>query len=406
MTQMNDVSKRFLNLISYDTSSSYDSKTYPSTPSQMNFAKTVLLPECEKIGLTDVIVDEYGYLTATLPSNTDRDIPTVAFIAHMDTSSDASGKNIKPQIIENYDGSEIFFDNALSLSPSMFPDLKNYIGQDLITTDGTTLLGADDKAGIAEILTAMEYLIKNPSIKHGNIKIAFTPDEEVGRGVNHFDVKKFAADFAYTIDGGRVGEFEYESFNAARAVIDIQGTVVHPGSAKGIMINATLTAIEIASRFPADETPATTEGREGFFHLTKMSGNVGEATLEYIIRDFDKNSFINRKEFIKNLADEFGVEHNIWDEYYNMYDVLSKDEHSQIRDIALESMESLGITPIINPIRGGTDGSRLSFMGLPCPNIFTGGHNYHGPYEFIPIQSMIKATEVIVKICELIPQKF
>ena len=403
---MTDVSKRFLNLISYDTSSLYESTTYPSTPSQMDFAKTVLAPECEKIGLSDVTVDEYGYVTATLPSNINRDIPTVGFIAHMDTSSDASGKNIKPQIIENYDGGDITLNDTMILSPSEFPDMKNYIGQDIITTDGTTLLGADNKAGIAEILTAMEHLIKNPSIKHGEIKIAFTPDEEVGRGVDRFDVKKFGADFAYTIDGGRLGEFEYESFNAARAVIKITGKSVHPGAAKGIMINAGLIATEIASKFPCDETPATTEGREGFFHLTKISGSVGTATLEYIIRDFDKSSFINRKEFIKNLADEFAVEVNIHDEYFNMHDVLSKDEYSQIRNIAIESMEILGITPIISPIRGGTDGARLSFMGLPCPNIFAGGHNFHGPYEFIPIQSMIKATEVIVKICEVIPQKF
>lgn len=416
---MSSVTDLFLKLISYDTQSSESSSSAPSTPTQLDFAKNVLYDECVRVGLSDVVISEHGVLFATLSANIadeaaniSNSLPTVGFIAHMDTSPDSSGKNIKPQIKKNYDGGDIALNEARTLSPKEFPTLKNYIGQDLIVTDGTTLLGADDKAGIAEILCAMEYLSQNPSIKHGRIRVAFTPDEEIGRGVDHFDVNLFDADFAFTIDGGELGELECQSFNAARAVIKIEGKSVHPGSAKNIMINASLIAAEFIERLPKDETPAATENMDGFYHLLDINGRVEDATLQYLIRDFDKENFEKRKAFILNLVCEFNKKYDnivsvtLRDEYYNMYEILKSDENQKISAIAKEAMRAVGVKPVLTEVRGGTDGSRLSFMGLPCPNLFGGGHNFHGPYEFIPIQSMQKATEVIQKICALIPQKF
>ena len=410
---MKNVTDLFLNLISYDTQSDENSESYPSTKSQLDFMKTVLLNKCIEIGLSDVAVDEHSYLFATLPSNIEENVPTVGFIAHVDTSPEYSGKNIFPKIEKNYSGGDIKLSDTKTLSPTEFPILKNYIGNDIITTDGSTLLGADDKAGVAEIITAMEYLINNPSIKHGKIRIAFTPDEEIGQGVNFFDVKKFGAQFAYTLDGGQIGEFECQSFNAASASISIEGKSVHPGSAKDIMVNASLLAAELTAMFPKNETPATTEGLEGFYHLTSITGDASNAKLEYIIRDFDRENFNKRKDFVETIVNEMNLKYKenpvsltLKDQYYNMYEILGREENQILQSIALEAMKAADVTPIVTAIRGGTDGSRLSFMNLPCPNIFAGGHNFHGPYEFIPVQSMIKAVEVIMKICEIIPQKF
>ncbi|MBQ7758786.1 peptidase T [Anaerotignum sp.] len=399
---MKTVAERFLTYVKHHTTSNEESNTFPSTKNQLTFA-AFLAKECETIGLQSVFVDQYGYVTATLPG-TVQNAPTIGFIAHMDTSPDASGENILPNIVENYDGGTIPL-NSTSLSPAEFPSLKDYIGQTLITSDGTTLLGADDKAGIAEILTAMEYLLAHPEIPHGDIRIAFTPDEEIGKGVDFFDVKAFNADFAYTLDGGRIGELEYENFNAARAIIRIKGKNVHPGTAKNVMVNAALIGTEIASLLPEKEIPAKTEGYEGFFHLCSFEGDVTSATLTYIIRDFDKDSFERRKELIrliverKNTQHQGAIELELRDEYYNM---LSQVEpHMEIVDLAKQAMLDCGITPIIQPIRGGTDGARLSFMGLPCPNLFAGGHNFHSNYEFVPVQSMEKAVEMIIRIAEL-----
>lgn len=399
---MKTVTERFLTYVKHHTTSDEDSRSFPSTKNQLTFA-AFLAKECEAIGLQSVFVDEYGYVTATLPG-TMQDAPTIGFIAHMDTSPDASGENILPNIVENYDGGNIPL-NGTSLSPAEFPFLKDYIGQTLITSDGTTLLGADDKAGIAEILTAMEYLIAHPEISHGDIRIAFTPDEEIGKGVDFFDVASFGADFAYTLDGGRIGELEYENFNAARAIIRIKGKNVHPGTAKNVMVNAALIGTEIASLLPEREIPAKTEGYEGFFHLCSFQGDVTSATLTYIIRDFDKDSFEHRKDLIrlmverKNTQHQGAIELELRDEYYNM---LSQVEpHMEIVDLAKQAMLDCGVTPIIQPIRGGTDGARLSFMGLPCPNLFTGGHNFHSNYEFIPVASMEKAVQMIIRIAEL-----
>ena len=399
---MKTVTERFLTYVKHHTTSDEDSRSFPSTKNQLTFA-AFLAKECEAIGLQSVFVDEYGYVTATLPG-TMQDTPTIGFIAHMDTSPDASGENILPNIVENYDGGNIPL-NGTSLSPDEFPFLKDYIGQTLITSDGTTLLGADDKAGIAEILTAMEYLIAHPEISHGDIRIAFTPDEEIGKGVDFFDVASFGADFAYTLDGGRIGELEYENFNAARAIIRIKGKNVHPGTAKNVMVNAALIGTEIASLLPEREIPAKTEGYEGFFHLCSFQGDVTSATLTYIIRDFDKDSFEHRKDLIrlmverKNTQHQGAIELELRDEYYNM---LSQVEpHMEIVDLAKQAMLDCGVTPIIQPIRGGTDGARLSFMGLPCPNLFAGGHNFHSNYEFIPVASMKKAVQMIIRIAEL-----
>lgn len=399
---MKTVTERFLTYVKHHTTSDETSDTFPSTKRQLAFA-AFLAKECEAIGLQSVSIDAYGYVTALLPGNT-ANAPTIGFISHMDTSPDASGENVLSNIVENYDGKAIPL-NGTVLSPEEFPSLKEYIGQTLITSDGTTLLGADDKAGIAEILTAAEYLLAHPEIPHGVIRIAFTPDEEIGKGVDFFDVDKFHADFAYTLDGGRIGELEYENFNAARAIIRIKGKNVHPGSAKNVMKNAALIGTEIASLLPERETPAKTEGYEGFFHLCSFEGDVTSATLNYIIRDFNADSFAHRKELLRLIVERKNAQYNncieldLRDEYYNMLSQI--EPHMEIISLAKQAMLDCGITPIIQPIRGGTDGARLSFMGLPCPNLFAGGHNFHSNYEYIPVPSMEKAVSMIVRIAEL-----
>lgn len=399
---MKTVTERFLTYVKHHTTSDESSDTFPSTKRQLAFA-AFLAKECEAIGLQSVSVDAYGYVTALLPGNT-ANAPTIGFISHMDTSPDASGENVLSNIVENYDGKAIPL-NGTVLSPEEFPSLKEYIGQTLITSDGTTLLGADDKAGIAEILTAAEYLLAHPEIPHGAIRIAFTPDEEIGKGVDFFDVDKFHADFAYTLDGGRIGELEYENFNAARAIIRIKGKNVHPGSAKNVMKNAALIGTEIASLLPERETPAKTEGYEGFFHLCSFEGDVTSATLNYIIRDFNADSFAHRKELLRLIVERKNAQYNncieldLHDEYYNMFSQI--EPHMEIVSLAKQAMLDCGITPIIQPIRGGTDGARLSFMGLPCPNLFAGGHNFHSNYEYVPVPSMEKAVSMIVRIAEL-----
>ena len=399
---MKTVTERFLTYVKHHTTSDEASDTFPSTKRQLAFA-AFLAKECEAIGLQSVSVDAYGYVTALLPGNT-ANAPTIGFISHMDTSPDASGENVLSNIVENYDGKAIPL-NGTVLSPKEFPSLKEYIGQTLITSDGTTLLGADDKAGIAEILTAAEYLLAHPEIPHGDIRIAFTPDEEIGKGVDFFDVDKFHADFAYTLDGGRIGELEYENFNAARAIIRIKGKNVHPGSAKNVMKNAALIGTEIASLLPERETPAITEGYEGFFHLCYFEGDVTSATLNYIIRDFNADSFAHRKELLRLIVERKNAQYNncieldLHDEYYNMLSQI--EPHMEIVSLAKQAMLDCGITPIIQPIRGGTDGARLSFMGLPCPNLFAGGHNFHSNYEYVPVPSMEKAVSMIVRIAEL-----
>ena len=399
---MKTVTERFLTYVKHHTTSDETSDTFPSTKRQLAFA-AFLAKECEAIGLQSVSMDAYGYVTALLPGNT-ANAPTIGFISHMDTSPDASGENVLSNIVENYDGKAIPL-NGTVLSPEEFPSLKEYIGQTLITSDGTTLLGADDKAGIAEILTAAEYLLAHPEIPHGAIRIAFTPDEEIGKGVDFFDVDKFHADFAYTLDGGRIGELEYENFNAARAIIRIKGKNVHPGSAKNVMKNAALIGTEIASLLPERETPAKTEGYEGFFHLCSFEGDVTSATLNYIIRDFNADSFAHRKELLRLIVERKNAQYNncieldLRDEYYNMLSQI--EPHMEIVSLAKQAMLDCGITPIIQPIRGGTDGAQLSFMGLPCPNLFAGGHNFHSNYEYIPVPSMEKAVSMIVRIAEL-----
>ena len=399
---MKTVTERFLTYVKHHTTSDEASDTFPSTKRQLAFA-AFLAKECEAIGLQSVSMDAYGYVTALLPGNT-ANAPTIGFISHMDTSPDASGENVLSNIVENYDGKAIPL-NGTVLSPEEFPSLKEYIGQTLITSDGTTLLGADDKAGIAEILTAAEYLLAHPEIPHGAIRIAFTPDEEIGKGVDFFDVDKFHADFAYTLDGGRIGELEYENFNAARAIIRIKGKNVHPGSAKNVMKNAALIGTEIASLLPERETPAKTEGYEGFFHLCSFEGDVTSATLNYIIRDFNADSFAHRKELLRLIVERKNAQYNncieldLHDEYYNMLSQI--EPHMEIVSLAKQAMLDCGITPIIQPIRGGTDGARLSFTGLPCPNLFAGGHNFHSNYEYVPVPSMEKAVSMIVRIAEL-----
>lgn len=404
---MSKVVEKFLKYVSFDTKSEEESETVPSTPGQLVFAKE-LVEEMKSIGLKDAAVDENGYIMATLPSNMERPVPTIGFIAHMDTSMEMPGADVKPKFVENYDGGDIILneENGVVLSPDDFPELKNYIGQTLITTDGTTLLGADDKAGIAEILAAMEYLANNPQIEHGAIRIGFTPDEEVGRGADHFDVEKFGADLAYTVDGSEIGELECENFNAASAKVTVRGRSVHPGSAKGKMINSALIAGELMGMFPKDETPATTEGYEGFYHLVSISGGVEETKLSYIIRDFDEQGFEERKATVAGYVDDLNKKYGqntvaceIKEQYRNMKEKIEPVKH--VVDIAFQAMKESNIVPKVQPIRGGTDGARLSFMGLPTPNIFTGGHNFHGKYEYIPVYSMEKAVEVIVKIIEL-----
>ena len=399
------VTERFLNYTAFDTQSSEASTSTPSTPAQMVFARH-LAEELRREGLHDVVLDDRGYIYATLPANTPCNCPTIGFIAHYDTSPDCSGKDVKPRIVEHYDGGDIALCEGMTLSPKVFPELLSHVGEDLIVTDGHTLLGADDKAGIAETVQAMAWLRDHPEVSHGRIRIAFTPDEEIGRGADHFDVSAFGCQWAYTMDGGDVGELEYENFNAAAAKVRLRGASVHPGYAKGKMVNAALLATEFIGQLPAGERPETTEGREGFFHVTAISGHVGEATLSLIIRDHDRERFNKRKELVSDIArtmnsryGEGAVTVEMHDQYYNMSDCITPVMH--VVDIALEAMRRASIVPKVQPIRGGTDGAQLSFRGLPCPNIFAGGLNFHGPYEFVPVQSMEKAVSVIVGICQL-----
>ncbi len=406
-----DIIKRFISYVTIDTESDPNSDTTPSTVSQWDLAN-LLVEELKAIGMHDVSIDDNAYVMATLPSNVNHEVPTIGFISHFDTSPDFTGAQVKPQIIENYNGKDIVLNKKenIILSPNYFDDLLQYKGQTLITTDGTTLLGSDDKAGICEIISAMEYLINNPEIKHGTIRVGFTPDEEIGRGAHKFDVKKFGAKWAYTMDGSQIGELEYENFNAASARVKIKGKIVHPGYAKGKMINAMLIANEFISGLPPKEVPEQTSGYEGFFHLHTLKGRVEEAQLEYIIRDHDKLRFEERKtqivDLAKTLNNKYGQDNikvTVKDQYYNMKEKVEPVMH--IVDIAEEAMKALNITPLIKAIRGGTDGSQLSYMGLPCPNIFAGGHNFHGRYEYVPVESMIKATAVICKIAELTATK-
>lgn len=404
---MQHIIDRFISYVTIDTESDPNSQTTPSTAKQWDLANK-LVEELKAIGMSDVTIDDNAYIMATLPSNIDYDVPTIGFISHFDTSPDFTGANVKPQIVEAYDGSDIVLNEAenIILSPDYFDDLLLYKGQTLITTDGTTLLGADDKAGIAEIVTAMEYLINHPEIKHGTIKVGFTPDEEIGRGAHKFDVEKFGADWAYTMDGSQIGELEYENFNAAGAVVKVKGKIVHPGYAKGKMINSMYYATEFINALPRLETPEHTEGYQGFFHLHDIVGDVEETTLQYIIRDHDKAKFEARKALMEKVVFDLNTKFEsevftiqLTDQYFNMKEKVEPVMH--IVDIAEEAMTQLGITPLIKAIRGGTDGSQLSYMGLPCPNIFAGGHNFHGRYEYVPVESMQKAVEVICKIAEL-----
>ena len=398
------VTERFLKYIKFETTSNENIDCCPSTNGQTALAE-VLRNELEEIGLADVEVSKDGYVYATIESNTDENIPTVGFIAHMDTSPDASGKDVKARIVSNYDGSDITLNKEknITLGTKDFPELLKHKGEDIIVTDGTTLLGADDKAGIAEIMTAAEYLIKHDEIKHGRIRIAFTPDEEIGRGADKFDVQKFGADWAYTMDGGEVGELEFENFNAAKAKVTINGRNIHPGEAKGKMKNASLIAMEFAGMLPQNETPACTEGYEGFFHLTKTEGTVEHAELQYIIRDHSREKFEQKKKTMTECAEAINRKYgegtavtDIEDQYYNMRQEIEPVMH--IVEIAQKAMEKAGVKPKVQPIRGGTDGAQLSFMGLPCPNIFAGGMNFHGVHEYVPVQSMEKATNVIIEI--------
>tara|TARA_R110002073_G_scaffold72537_1_gene177207 strand:- start:188968 stop:190203 length:1236 start_codon:yes stop_codon:yes gene_type:complete len=404
---MKNITNRFIKYVKIDTQSDPNNPEFPSTKKQWDLAK-ILVEDLKEIGMVDITLDDNCYIMATLPSNVDYAVPTIGFVSHIDTSPDYTATNVKPQIHTNYDGSDIVLNKELDivLSPSYFEDLLLYKGQTLITTDGTTLLGADDKAGVTEIVTAMEYLIKHPEIKHGSIRIAFTPDEEVGKGAHLFDVEKFGAEWAYTMDGSQLGELEYENFNAAGAKVIINGKIVHPGYAKGKMINSMLIANEFIAALPKDEVPEQTEGYEGFYHLYAITGEVEKTELQYIIRDHDLNLFKKRKEDFQEVANRINkklgkkqVLVEIKDQYFNMKEMIEPVKH--IVDIAEEAMIELGIQPLIKAIRGGTDGSQLSFKGLPCPNIFAGGHNFHGRYEYVPVESMIKATEVIVKIAEL-----
>ena len=401
-----NITERFLNYTKFDTQSAEESQTVPSTPKQLIFAQ-YLKEELEREGLTDVEMDDKGYIYATLPANTDTEVPVIGFISHYDTSPDCSGADIKPRIVEKYDGHEIVLSEGITLSPRKFPELLAHEGEDLIVTDGHTLLGADDKAGIAEIVQAMVWLQEHPEVKHGKIRVAFNPDEEIGMGAHHFDVDKFGCQWAYTMDGGEVGELEYENFNAASAKISIKGISVHPGYAKGKMVNANALAAEFAALLPKDETPETTEDYEGFYHLIGIQANTEQARLSYIIRDHDRERFEQRKRFVKACADRMNEKYgegtvtaDVNDQYYNMREKI-EDGNMHVVDLVLKAMKEVGVTPKVRPIRGGTDGAQLSFKGLPCPNIFAGGINFHGPFEFVPIQSMEKAMQVVVKICEL-----
>jgi tripeptide aminopeptidase len=407
MISKQHIINRFIGYVTVDTESDPKSDTTPSTAKQWDLARA-LTKELISIGMEDVSIDDNSYVMATLPSNVNHEVPTIGFVSHFDTTPDFTGANVNPQIIEKYDGKDIILNEAedIVLSPDLFDDLLLYKGQTLITTDGTTLLGADDKAGITEIVTAMEYLIQHPEIKHGMIRICFTPDEEIGRGAHKFDVEKFGAEWAYTMDGSQIGELEYENFNAASAIVKVKGKIVHPGYAKGKMINSMYIATEYINSLPQLETPEHTEDYQGFFHLSSVEGKVEETVLSYIIRDHDKKHFEARKMMMQNLADEINSQYEreviaieIKDQYFNMKEKIKPVMH--IVDIAEEAMKQVGVKPLIKPIRGGTDGAQLSYMGLPCPNIFAGGHNFHGRYEYVPVESMIKATEVICKIAEL-----
>lgn len=407
-----DIVERFLNYTQFDTQSSEDSQTTPSTEKQWDFAR-YLKKELEKIGLDDVELDDNGYIYAVLPANNDKDrkAPVIGFIAHYDTSPDCSGANIKPRVVEQYDGTDIILDADadIRISPQTFPELLNHQGEDIIVTDGHTLLGADDKAGIAEIVQAMVYLMEHPEVRHGEIHVAFNPDEEIGMGAHKFDVEKFGCQWAYTIDGGEVGELEFENFNAASAKIHITGMSVHPGYAKNKMLNAIRIATELASLLPSDETPETTDGYEGFFHLTSLNGNVETAELNYIIRDHDRKKFEERKKLLKAVCQQIDQKYGkpvtncqISDQYYNMREQIDPVMH--VIDIAIKAMENAGVPVKIQAIRGGTDGAQLSFKGLPCPNIFAGGLNFHGPFEYLPIPSLYKAMDTIVQICSITAQ--
>ncbi|MBQ5573444.1 MAG: peptidase T [Bacteroidaceae bacterium] len=402
---------RFLSYVAVDTQSDEYSNSVPSTEKQKNLARQ-LKAELETMGLQEIYLDDMGYLYATLPANTDKKIPVIGFIAHMDTSPSMSGKDVNPRIVENYDGGDICLNKEqnIVLSPSLFPELLVHKGEDLIVTDGTTLLGADDKAGIAEIVSAIDYLQKHPEIEHGKVRIAFNPDEEIGMGAAHFDVERFGCEFGYTVDGGEVGEMEFENFNAAKAVFKIQGLEVHPGYAKGKMVNASLLVADLINLFPHDQTPETTEGYQGFYHLIGITAEVDHAELIYIIRDHDRVSFEHRKDFVTKVAaimnDKYGagtVTVEVTDQYYNMKEKI--DPVPYVVDLACDAMTQIGVTPRKVPIRGGTDGAQLSFKGLPCPNLFAGGLNFHGRYEWVPIQSMQKAMMTVVKIIELCAKK-
>ncbi len=407
----NELINRLISYAKVDTQSNASSETCPSTPGQLTLGR-MLVEELNKVGLVDVTMDDNGYVMATLPANSDKDIPTIGFLAHLDTATDFTGKNVNPKLVENYDGNDIVLNESLNvvLSPSHSPELTKYIGHTLMTTDGTTLLGADNKAGIAEIMTAMEYLVQHPEIKHGKIRVAFTPDEEIGRGPHKFDVKAFDAKYAYTMDGGPLGELQYESFNAAGAMITVKGKNVHPGTAKGKMINSMKIAMEINNLLPVEEAPESTEGYEGFYHLVSIEGDVELTKMHYIIRDHDKTKFANRKETLSNIVNQLKETHGensiileLKDQYYNMGEKILPVK--EVVDIAHEAMTNLEITPIVEPIRGGTDGSQLSYMGLPTPNIFTGGENYHGKFEYISIDNMVKATNVMIEVIKLYEQK-
>ena len=408
---MQHIIDRFIGYVTVDTESDPESNTTPSTAKQWDLANK-LVEELKQIGLTDASIDDKSYVMATLPSNLDYEVPTIGFVSHFDTTPDFTGKDVKPQIIKNYDGGDIVLNEEknIILSPSYFKDLLLYKGQTLITTDGTTLLGADDKAGITEIMTAMEFLVQNPQIKHGTLKVCFTPDEEIGRGADHFDLEKFGADWAYTMDGSQIGELEYENFNAAGVKIRFKGKSVHPGYAKGKMINSMLLANKFINKLPKDETPETTKNYEGFYHVTNIQGSIEDTLVQLIIRDHNRKKFEKRKEYVEEVVAKINKKHKkqfgediaileIKDQYYNMREKVEPVMH--IVKLAEQAMKELNIKPLIKPIRGGTDGSRLSFMGLPCPNIFAGGHNFHGKYEYVPVESMQKAIEVIVKIAEL-----
>lgn len=403
--------ERFLKYVSIHTTSDENTGLVPSTPQQMEFAK-ILAEELKDMGMQDVSLDKKGYLMATLPSNIDKNVPTVGFISHLDTSPDMSGKNVKPRIVENYDGNDIVLNEKenIVLSPKQFPELTMYRGQSLVVTNGLTLLGADDKAGIAEIMTAMDYFIKNPDVKHGKVRIAFNPDEEIGLGAHHFDVEKFGCQFAYTMDGGEIGELEYENFNAAGAKVTFYGTNVHPGYAKNKMVNSMKIATKFMATVPANESPEYTDGYEGFYHLTGIGGDVEKTTVSYIIRDHDRKKFEERKAHLQMLVDKINSEFGdntatleVKDQYYNMKEKVEPVKY--IVDIASEAIRQAGVEPKVKPIRGGTDGAQLSFKGLPCPNIFAGGHNFHGKYEFVPIQSMEKATEVVKNIIKIVANR-